>query len=94
MFDPSLDSGVFFKDFGVPVVWKDVETLGIMDAPDQAAEVGYTVMGNDYSVVYASADLPDVVNRDPIRVDGQDYIVRDTASIDDGAFTRATLEKV
>jgi hypothetical protein len=94
MFDSSQDGDALLADFGVSVVWKGVSVQGIFDGPDQAINLGYTVMGNDYSVTFVTAELQGIVNGDPITVDGQSYLVRDTAAVDDGLFSRTTLKKV
>jgi hypothetical protein len=99
MFDPSLDTGTFMRDFGVPVVWtdpdgNDINTLGIWEGPDRGIEVGFTVMGNEYAVTYPASDLPNVKNGDPITVDGVNYTVKDVAALDDEVFSKATLKKL
>jgi len=90
------DADVFLNedDLAVPVVWKGIRTSGIFEAPDKGIDIGHTVMGNEYAVIYQTSALDGLKNGDQINVDGQDYLVRDSASLDDGIFSKATLKKV
>ena len=83
----------------VDVVWQyDANTTltvqGIFEGPDQQINLGYPIMGNDYSVTFETASLPGLTNGMPLTVDGQSYIVRDISALGDEVFSKATLKKV
>lgn len=83
----------FLNDFGVPVVFGDVSSVGILDMPDQIIGDGISVSTEYVLTVYAE-EFSAAKYGDEIEVDGDDYLVRQNRKIDDGKFAKLTLEKV
>ncbi len=91
MFAETLDT--FLKDFGVPVIFGDVSSVGILDMPDQLIGDGISI-STEYTLTVFSDEFSAAKYGDEIEVDGEDYLVRQNRKIDDGKFAKLTLEKV
>lgn len=90
MFLENLDS--FLADFGVPVVINGISTMALFDQPGQDILSG-RVNSEQYEITYIEAEAPGVTFGALVSIEGATYTVLNTISIDDGAFTKAILER-
>lgn len=90
MQESAADLAAFLADFGVPVVWGEIQTTGIFDSPG-ALQLNDQVVNTDFALRFATATLPALDTDDEIEVDGVDYVVRHVLPIADGKFSVATL---
>jgi hypothetical protein len=95
--DNDLATGVFFKDFGVDVVFGGLSVKGNFDAPGKDAMfAGSTgVSDNEYRVevsCVAFSPMPEV--KDRLTVDGASYVVTDSNPLDDGKTVELRLRKL
>lgn len=91
--DNDLASGVFFADFGQPVVFNGVTAFGNFDAPAKDATFGKVdVADTEYCLVMALgafAPMPKVASR--LTVAGVPYQVRSVLPVDDGMLLEYKL---
>lgn len=81
--EPDLD--VFLVDFGVPVTAGARSGLGILDTAGDIVADG-AVLTIEYRLTCATALFGNLVYGDLVVVDGENYIVREVVSLDDGPF--------
>ena len=98
MIDTTLDVAAMLSDFGQPCVWAAAPggartATVILNAPD-ADLLGGQVIGTDYAITYAVADLPGVASGAQLSIGGATYQVREIHAQDDGAVAHATLSRV
>lgn len=89
------DLGMFFGDFGVPVVFNGVSAMGNLDTPSEMfAHDGPAGMEEDQVrlLLAANAFNPFPLPRQAITVNGQSYTVRDRQFLDDGSLCQLTLK--
>jgi hypothetical protein len=82
----------FLADFGVPVVLGGVSITAIFDQPGQDILSG-RVQSEQYEITYVEAAAPGVLFGAVATIGGLSYTVLSTNSLDDGAFTRAVLDR-
>ena len=83
----------FLNDFGVSVTAGAISGLGILDMPGQVLANGM-VISTDYTLTCKAADFGGLLYGDAIAVDGINYQVRETRSLDDGAFVEIALQRL
>lgn len=90
------DLGVFFADFGVPVVFGGVTAQGIFDAPGKDAIFDRTAVSDvDYALTLpAAAFSPMPKSGSRLTVSGVAYQVRSSNPLDDGALVDLRLRKL
>ena len=84
----------YLRDFGVPCVAGGRGFLGIFDRPDEVMNMaGVNVLSTMYTLTVKTSDVAAsaIVSNSAITVNNIAYIVRDTMTQDDGAFTAVTL---
>lgn len=98
MIDTTLDVAAMLADFGQACAW--VAAPGgaraatvILNAPDTDLFSGQ-VIGTDYTIIYAVADLPGLSSGAQLSIGGITYQVREIHALDDGAVAHATLSRV
>lgn len=89
----SDDLTAFLADFGVPVISGAVSGLGILDMPTEVIENGM-VLTTEYLLTARSVDFGGLMYGDEVRVDGVNYQVRASRSIDDGLMVHIALQKL
>ncbi len=82
----------FLADFGVDVVIDGTPTRALFDQPGQDILSG-RVQSEQYEITYIEAAAPGVTFGATVTVAGVAYTVLATNSLDDGAFTRAVLDR-
>lgn len=89
------ETAPFLADFGKPVVFGAIMGLGILDQPNRDINLaGIGVMATDFTLTFATADFPGLVEGENISVDGVGYQVREGPDqLDDGVFSRVMLKK-
>lgn len=89
------DLSVFFdlQGFGVPVVYKGITGVGILDMPSEILADG-VVLSTDYKLTVQSSVFAEFLNGDTVTVDGKAYKVRNPSLVDDGKITEVMLMKV
>ncbi len=98
MIDTTLDVAAMLADFGQPCTWSAAPggartAQAILNAPG-ADLLGGQVIGTEYEILYATADLPGLASGAQLSIAGVNYQVREIHALDDGATAHATLEKV
>lgn len=97
------DLRVFFRDFGVPVVFNGVSTYsdgevikGNLDAPGKDAMFDRASVSNvEYRLeLPANAFTPFPASTQAISVDGAQYKVQSSEPLDDGALVELKLRKL
>jgi hypothetical protein len=88
-----VPNSVFLQDFGLPVVFGALNTVGTLDMPTEEV-LGHTILSTDYSLVYDTATLPGLDSGAALTVGGVAYVVRSARMLGDGAFSEAIMSKV
>lgn len=91
--DEDLDT--FLSDFAVPVVYGATSTRGILRVYDQgnpAPESDNSSIGRWVEVLVKTGSLPGLAQETPITVNGPYYRVHSFDRMNDGAFTKLTLQ--
>ncbi len=88
-----VPNSVFLQDFGQPVVWGALSTIGTLDMPTQEV-LGHTILTTDYRLIYDTATLPGLDAGAAISVGGIAYVVRSARMLSDGVFSEAIMSKV
>lgn len=83
----------FFQDFGVTASANGVTTQVIFDSPDENL-MGQRVQSAEYTIVFPTGALGNLVYNVAVTVNGVAYKVRQCHQIEDGNLQRATLEAV
>lgn len=88
------DIGIFFGEFGVPVVYGPQSTTGLLDTPSASQSFGGSVMekGEAAVKIATTALNPMPKTRDTITVAGLTYAVQERTVLDDGAITELKLK--
>lgn len=81
----------YLTDFGVAVVAGAVSGLGILSMPDEV--VGEFGVSTEYSVIVKTSLYSSLKYGDSITVNSVSYTVKENRKIDDGSFSRISLEK-
>nr|WP_295741529.1 hypothetical protein [uncultured Acidocella sp.] len=89
----TVPNAVFMQDWGVPVQFGALATLGILDEPTDEL-VGGMVVTTDYKLTYPTADLAGLDAQAAITVGGVAFTVRRVKTLSDGQFSEAILSKV
>ena len=86
------DLSVFFdpNGFGVPVLHKGIEGVGILDMPSEIMADG-VVLSTDYKLTVQSGVFNEFLSGDSVTVDGVGYKVRNPLLADDGKITEVML---
>lgn len=89
------DLSVFLDSdgFAVSVTAGAVTGLGILDMPSEIIADG-VVLTTDYKLTCDASKFGGLLHGDAMTVDGNDYTVRNTALVDDGAICEIMLQKV
>jgi hypothetical protein len=87
----SESSTVYLQDFGLPVVWEDVEALGILDRPDSI--LGEVAISSEYRLWVEASEFEGILAGETLTVDGVSYEVREFRRVDDGFFAHILLTK-
>lgn len=96
-FVESLD--LFLADFGTSVSWTPSAggatqiAQAIFERPDENL-LGDRVRSREYQLTLRSDRLPGCDTGEAVVIAGQNYTVRESRQIDDGAFKSITLSKV
>lgn len=96
-FVESLD--LFLADFGTSVSWSPSAggatqiAQAIFERPDENL-LGDRVRSREYQLTLRSDRLPGCDAGETVGIAGQNYTVRESRQIDDGAFKIITLSKV
>lgn len=94
--DSDLMSGVFFADFGLPVVFGTQTAMGNLDSPGKDSMFDSASVSNtEYRLEVAAVafdPLPDT--GDSISVGTVSYKVRSATPLDDGAIIELMLRKI
>lgn len=80
------------QDFGVAVVWGEVEGLGLLDSPEELAAAG-VVISCEYGLRVRTDEFGAITEGAEITVDGDAYTVRTPRKIEDGKFMVLELSK-
>ena len=83
----------FLKDFGVPVVFGAIRTLGILDAPSEVV-AGGMMLSTDYQLTFETSALPGLSYQSALTAGGVAFVVREVRALDDGVFSVASLSKI
>lgn len=94
--DADLASGVFFADFGVPVVFGKKTAFGNLDAPSKDSAFGdASVSGVEYRLEMAAVAFSPMPDVDALlTVGGVRYKVRSSDPMDDGAVVELRLRRL
>lgn len=89
------DLSVFLDSagFAVSVTAGAVTGLGILDMPSEIIADG-VVLTTDYRLTCEASKFGGLLHGDAMTVDGNDYTVRNTALVDDGALCEIMLQKI
>jgi hypothetical protein len=92
--DSDFVSGVFFKDFGVPVLYGTQMTVALLDNPSSSEHFGSTRVELGGAVIKIGSISLDPMPKpkDTITVNGRDYTVQERTYLDDGGFTEFKLK--
>lgn len=82
----------FLADFGVAAVHGGVTKTVLFDQPGQEILSGH-VQSDQYEITYIEADMPGLLFGAQLSIGGVAYTLLSTNRIDDGAFSRAILER-
>ena len=85
------NTAAFLADFGVSATFGSYTPLVIFDEPESEI-LGSRALSTEYEILYRTADLPGFVHGSLITVNAQVYQCIDAKTIDDGVFSRASLE--
>lgn len=84
----------FFQDLNtVPASANGLTAQVYFDAPDENV-MGGRVQSAEYTIVFPTGALGNLIFNTPVTVNGVAYKVRQCHQIEDGALQRATLEAV
>lgn len=83
----------FFQDFAVTASANGVSAQVIFDAPDENV-MGGRAQSAEYTIVFPTGALGNLVYNTPVTVAGTAYKVRQCHQIEDGQLQKATLEAV
>lgn len=94
--DVDVASGVFFKDFGAPVVFNGATTFGNFDAPGKDAIFDHVnVLDTDFVLMIAvNAFNPAPTTGSRLTVNGIGYQVREPNPVDDGELLELKLRRL
>ncbi len=89
-FKENLD--LFFADFTDEVIYNNSVFIGMLDEPDEII-ADNTILSTEYELKVKTSDFKDVVFDKQIKINSEDYIVRNMRKIDDGKISIISLSK-
>lgn len=83
---------VFFDEFTDEVIYDNAIYFGMLDEPDEII-ADNTILSTEYELKVKTSDFKDVVFDKQIKINSEDYIVRNMRKIDDGKISIISLSK-
>ena len=92
--DSDFASGIFFADFGVPLVYGTQTTKALLDNPSSSEQFGSTRVEKGGAVIKIATNSlnPMPKPNDTLTVNGLTYTVQERTYLDDGGFTEFKLK--
>ena len=86
------DLDTFFIDFRDSVIYDNAEYIAFLDQPDEMIADG-VVLTTDYQLTGRTKDFGSILFDETIKVNEEDYKVRNVRKIDDGSLCKVSLTK-
>lgn len=83
---------LFFTEFTDEVIYNNSTFIGMLDEPDEII-ADNTILSTEYELKVKTSDFKDVVFDKAIKVNSEDYVVRNIRKIDDGKISIISLSK-
>ena len=83
---------LFFTEFTDEVIYNNSTFIGMLDEPDEII-ADNTILSTEYELKVKTSDFKDVVFDKVIKVNSEDYVVRNIRKIDDGKISIISLSK-
>ena len=83
---------LFFTEFTDEVIYNNSTFIGMLDEPDEII-ADNTILSTEYELKVKTSDFKDVVFDKIIKVNSEDYVVRNIRKIDDGKISIISLSK-
>ena len=83
---------LFFTEFTDEVIYNNSTFIGMLDEPDEII-ADNTILSTEYELKVKTSDFKNVVFDKVIKVNSEDYVVRNIRKIDDGKISIISLSK-
>lgn len=83
---------LFFTEFTDEVIYNNSTFIGMLDEPDEII-ADNTILSTEYELKVKTSDFKNVVFDKVIKVNSENYVVRNIRKIDDGKISIISLSK-